>query len=164
MKKNKIVFWQGKYLVENVNKFCGKINPIVYRSSWESKFCYFLDHHPNVKKWCYECLEIAYYNPLDKKMHRYYPDFYFEEENNKGNKRIFVVEVKPKTQIIPPKEPKSNRGRKRYLYEAKTYITNRLKWEAAEKYCDSKGYEFRIAVLEKVKDLEQWKVFSLKQI
>jgi hypothetical protein len=143
----------------------GKKNPRC-RSSWEHKFCYFLDHQPQVKKWSFESIEIQYYYPIDKKVHRYYPDFYFEEEDNSGKTRKFLVEVKPKTQTIPPKAPKNKnrKARKTYIYEAQTYVRNRCKWESAKEYCKRKGYEFRIVSLVKRKGNEVWEVFSLNQI
>jgi len=164
-RRKKDGFYKGKYIVENRQKYLGKTDPI-YRSSWESKFCYFLDHTPQVKKWNYECIEIEYYNPIDKKIHRYFPDFYFEEEDNNNKKRTFIVEVKPKSQIRPPKAPKNNNGkaRLRYLNEAKTYVINKCKWESADAYCRKKGYEFRIASLVRIKGNDIWKVVSLKQI
>lgn len=161
MRKDKSGFYRGVYLVENKEKYGGKANPI-YRSSWESKFCYFLDHHPNVQKWCFECLVIPYYNSIDKKIHRYITDFCFQEVDKKGNKRRFVVEVKPEKQIIPPKPPKNKNAKAqiRYAYEAETYARNRCKWRAAEDFCKKRGYEFRLVCL--VSNF--WKIYSLNEI
>jgi hypothetical protein len=112
-------WYQGIYIVENTEKYKGKSNPIC-RSSWEHRFSFFLDHCPNVNMWCFECLIIPYYNEIDKKMHRYITDFCFAEVDSKGQTRKFVVEVKPKKQITPPKIPKNknNKAQKRYIYEA----------------------------------------------
>lgn len=142
MSKN---FYSGVYQVENKDKYIGIKNP-VYRSSWESRFCYFLDHNQNVLKWGYECLTIAYFSPLDNKMHKYYPDFVVELTDKTGVLKKFIVEVKPKSQTKIPKEPKNNnkKAQKRYLYEANTYVTNKCKWEAAEIYCQQHGMEFKL--------------------
>jgi hypothetical protein len=165
MKKNKNGFWQGRYFIENINKFDGKNKSIIYKSSWESKFCYFLDHHPNVKKWCYECLRIKYYNCLDQKNHVYITDFCFQKITN-GNKQNFVVEVKPKRQIFPPLIPKnkSQKRKKRYLQESQTYVQNLCKWAAADEYCKKKDLNFRIVALVKIKEEYHWEVFTYDQI
>ena len=154
-------WYQGVYIVENKEKYKGKQNPFC-KSSWEHRFSFFLDHHPDVKKWCFECLVIPYYSTIDNKMHRYITDFCFEEVDEKDQKRRFVVEVKPESQIVPPKQPKNNnrKAQKRYIYEATTYARNRCKWGAAEDYCKKHGYEFRIACLVK----GNWKVYSLNDI
>jgi len=161
MRKGKSGFYKGVYIVENKEKYKGKQNP-VYRSSWESRFCHWLDHHPSVKTWCFECLVIPYFSDVDKKMHRYITDFCFIEVDSKNNQRRFVVEVKPEKQIIPPKPPKNKNGKaqRRYIYESTTYVKNRCKWRAAEEYCKKKGYEFRIVCLVK----GNWKVYSLNEI
>jgi len=165
MRKNRDGFYTGEYVVENKEKYTGIKNPKC-RSSWEHRFAHFLDHQPQVKKWSFESIIIEYFFPIDKKIHRYFPDFYFEEEENGGKVRKFLIEVKPKTQIFTPKEPKNNNNKRRlrYLYEAQTYVKNRSKWEAADLYCKKYGYEFRIASLVKNKGNDIWKVFSLNQI
>ena len=154
-------FYKGVYIVENKEKFKGKANPI-YRSSWESRFCHWLDFHPSVTNWCFECLVIPYFSVTDKKMHSYITDFCFQEIDTKGNKKRFVVEVKPEKQTQPPKQPKNKNGKAqiRYIYECHTYAKNRCKWEAADAYCQKQGYDFRIVCLVG----EKWKVYSLKDI
>lgn len=153
--------YKGQYIVENKSKYKGKKDPI-YRSSWESRFCHMLDTNPNIKSWCFECLIIPYYNEIDKKMHRYITDFCFIEVDKNGDIRKFVVEVKPKTQIMPPKQPKNNnqKAQRRYIEEAHTYVKNRCKWKAANDYCQKKGLEFRLVSIVK----ENWEVFTIKDI
>ena len=53
-----------------------------------------------------------------------------------------VIEVKPKKQLSPPKEPK--RKTKRWLNEVQTYIINQAKFKAANEYCKDRRYAFRI--------------------
>lgn len=161
MKKNRKGFYQGIYIVENKEKYKGKNNPIC-RSSWEHRFSFFLDHHPDVKMWCFECLVIPYYNRIDNRMHRYITDFCFVETDSEENTKKFVVEIKPKKQILPPTPPKNKnkKAQKRYICEAHTYAKNRFKWEAADKYCKEKGYEFRIVCLVG----ENWEVYSINDI
>jgi len=156
---------KGIYIVENNEKYFGKSNP-KYRSSWESKFCYFLDHCNNVTKWAFESIIIPYVNEIDGKTHKYITDFCFEEVDKNGKVRKFIVEIKPEKQTKPPKPPKNQnkKAQKRFLYEAQTYIKNICKWRAVHSYCLKKGLEFRIVSLLVVNGNAQWDVVSLDQI
>ena len=57
-----------------------------------------------------------------------------------GNIKTFLIEVKPKAQMSPPKAKK--RQTKRYIEECVTYATNISKWEAATVYCQKRGWSF----------------------
>lgn len=165
MKKNKKGFYQGEYIVENAHKYIGKHNPL-YRSYWESKFCNFLDNHRNIVKWGFEEIEIPYLNMVDKKIHRYITDFYFEEIDLNNNLSKYIAEVKPLRQTKPPKKPKNRnqKANKRFLYEAHTYIKNVCKWRTAEQYCNKRNINFRIVSLVNKKGFYNWEVFTLKQL
>jgi len=137
--------YKGKYIVENKEKYLNDKSPI-YRSSWEAKVCKFFDMSDSILKWSYESVVIPYVNAIDGKTHRYYPDFYIEKKNKNGTISKVIVEVKPKKQTIPPKEPKTNnwKSKRQYMYEAEMFIVNQCKWKAASAYCDKYGYEFQI--------------------
>lgn len=134
------------YVVQNKEKLIGNDIKIICRSSWEHRMCSFLDLKEDVLKWGYEILTIEYFSPIDKKMHRYYPDFYAEMKEKNNIIKKYIIEVKPDNQTIPPKQPKNNnkKATKRYIYEAYEYVRNQCKWEAAKKFCEKKGYEFKI--------------------
>ena len=100
------------------------------------------DENPNVTKWASEELAIPYMSPVDRKKHKYYPDFIVEMKNKEGVVETLMIEVKPKKQTEPPKKPK--RQTKRFLNEAKTYLTNQAKWDAANAFCERKGWRFKI--------------------
>jgi hypothetical protein len=138
-------YYQGEYIVENKEKYIGKSNP-KYRSSWESRCCWFMDHNPNIIKWGYECVEIEYFNVIDKKIHKYYPDFYCETIDKEGLNKKYIIEVKPTNQTLQPKQPKINNKKayRRYLYEAHQFVKNQCKWEAAKDFCKKRGLEFQI--------------------
>jgi len=138
-------FYNGEYQVVNKQKYIGEKNPR-YRSSWECRFCYFLDFQPKVILWGYECLVIEYFNVIDKKIHRYYPDFYFEKLEQDNSISKFVVEVKPANQTVPPKPPKNGnkKAQKRYIYEAHEYVKNKCKWESSEEFCKKRGLKFKV--------------------
>lgn len=129
---------KGRYQQGYINpSSCKKLfqsqsnEPIIFRSSYERAFVYWLENNPTVKRWASECLEIPYMY-IDGKTHRYYPDYIVEMEN--GDK--IVVEIKPKNQTIKPINENS------IAYEM--YIKNMCKWKAAKKYCDERGLKFQI--------------------
>jgi len=141
-KKNWI---QGEYKLKNPEKYKGTL-PIIYRSSWEQRVFYFLDTHPSIIEWGSESIIIPYKSPIDNQIHRYYIDLHFTVKNKKGEIKKYLIEIKPKKQTKPPKEPKrkTQKALERYKKEQLEYIKNRAKWEAAEKWARHKGYIFQI--------------------
>jgi len=100
------------------------------------------DDNPNVIRWASEEVCIPYMSPVDRKRHRYYPDFLVEIKNKKGEIETLLVEVKPYKQTQLPKKPK--RVTKTFINEAKRYSINQAKWDAAREVCEKKGWEFKI--------------------
>jgi hypothetical protein len=134
--------YSGKFKPKNYKKYKGDPTKIFYRSLWERRFMVYCDNNPNIIEWGSEELIIPYISPLDKKPHRYFPDFYIKYVNGKGQTVREVIEVKPKKQLKPPKEPK--RRTKRYLGEVQTYMINQAKFRAAEEFCKDRRLKFRI--------------------
>ena len=134
--------YRGKYKPKNPNKYVGDPTKINYRSLWERKCMLRFDDNPNIIKWASEEIAIPYLSPVDRKRHRYYPDFMVELKNKEGKVETIMIEVKPKKQTEPPKPRK--RKSVTYLNEAKTYAINQAKWAAAQALCDRKGWTFRI--------------------
>ena len=64
-------------------------------------------------------------------------------KDNSGNKKKFLIEIKPSKQVA---KPVANNRKKQstILYEQTTWITNQAKWEAAKRWSEKKGYEFII--------------------
>ncbi len=135
----------GEYLVVNTEKYLGSSNP-KYRSSWEERWCYQLDHNKNVLKWHFEPFSIPYFYEVDKKEHKYIIDFYAEVLDKNGDTKKFILEIKPKKQTQLPKKPKNNnaKAQKRYITEVATFIKNKNKWDSAISFCKKKGLIFRI--------------------
>ena len=131
-------FKKGPYNIKNPRKYLGKTLPFC-RSSWEFSFCAHCDNSPSVAKWASECFAIKYYDPVQHKVRRYFIDFYMETIN--GDK--FVVEVKPKRQTMKPRMGK-NKSKKTMLYEAQTWATNQAKWKSAVKFCEERGFTFKL--------------------
>lgn len=133
--------YSGKFKPKNYKKYKGDPTKIFYRSLWERRFMVYCDNNDKIIEWGSEELIIPYISPLDNKQHRYFPDFYIKYVNNKGQTVREIIEVKPKKQLKPPKEPK--RRTKRYLQECATYMVNQAKWKAAEEYCALRRLKFR---------------------
>ena len=130
--------FKGIYKPTNPKKYVGNPNNIVYRSLLERKFMVYCDNNPGITNWASEELPIRYYNPIDKKYHRYFPDFILKTD--KGRKML--IEIKPSRQCKPPKTPtKKTRAFMRSNFE---YIKNRAKWKAATQYADDNNAKFKL--------------------
>jgi hypothetical protein len=132
---------KGRFKPKNPQKYKGDANNIIYRSTWEIKVMNYLDENPNVIWWGSEELPIPYYSPIDKKKHRYFPDFIAKMRKADGTVMTYIIEVKPEKQTQPPTQ---KRKTKTYLQEAITYEINKAKWYAAEEFCKDHGWQFQI--------------------
>jgi len=134
-------YHQGKYRLKNPEKYKGDPNNIIYRSSWELKVLKWLDAHPQVVWFASEELVIKYKNPIDEKIHRYFPDFVVKMKLNTGKVMTYVIEVKPHHQT---QQPERKRKTKKFINEQVTYIINQSKWKAADEFCQEHGWQFKI--------------------
>ena len=134
--------YSGRFKPKNYKKYKGDPTNVFYRSLWERRFMVYCDNNPNILEWGSEEIIIPYKSPLDKKVHRYFPDFFIKYKNSSGKIVREIIEVKPKRHLSPPKEPK--RKTKRYLGEVNTYIINQAKFKAAEEFCKDRKLGFRI--------------------
>ena len=134
--------YKTKYKTINPSKYIGNPTNIICRSLWERRGCKYLDYNKNVITWGSEEVIIPYYSPVDKKNHRYFPDFIAEIKTNNGDIKTYIIEVKPKKQTIPP--PKKKKSTRSYIKECLTYSVNEAKWKSAKKYCKQKGWNFII--------------------
>lgn len=140
--------YKGKFKPKNPNKYLGNIVDIVYRSSLELRFMVYCDQTPSVVAWASEELIIPYRSPIDGKVHRYFPDFWVRVRNPDGAIQERLVEIKPKKYRRPPdpakKRTKTGRLSRRYVNEVKNWGVNSAKWEAAQEYCEVRGWEFLV--------------------
>lgn len=134
--------YKSRYLPENPKKYIGNPNNIICRSSWERRFCNWCDKNENILEWGSEELYIPYYDPVKRKVRKYYPDFFIKVQESTGNIKKYIIEIKPKRQTQPPQTPK--RKTKSYLNEVYTYATNEAKWKAAIEFCKDHMIEFKI--------------------
>ncbi len=130
--------YKGIYKPTNPKKYAGDPNKIVYRSNWERKFMVYCDSNDDIILWASEELAIPYYNPVTKKVHRYFPDFIIKTSQNKK----FMIEIKPAKYLKPPKAGK--RKTRRFFGEQVEFIKNQAKWKAASEYCEDQNMEFKV--------------------
>ena len=76
--------YKGKYRVRNYKKYKGDPTGVVYRSLWERKFMDWCDKTPRVLQWWSEEIAIPYYDPVQKKWRRYFPDFWVRVREANG--------------------------------------------------------------------------------
>lgn len=140
MKENK--YHQGFFRPQNPEKYMGDPKNIIYRSSYELKFMQWCDRTENILKYSSEEFSVSYYNPVKRKVCRYFPDFMIEvrEVDNKIQK--YIIEIKPEKQV---KEPvRGNKKTKTYITEMNNYLVNQSKWKAIQEWCDDHLIKFRI--------------------
>lgn len=132
----------GEFVPINPKKYVGRY-PIIIRSGWERMFCQWLDVNAIVLEWSSENIAIPYYDPVQQKNRRYYPDFWMKVKNKKGGTAKYVVEIKPAKETKPPTK-RGRKTKKTQLFQESTWITNQAKFKAAEQYCKKMGYIFKI--------------------
>jgi hypothetical protein len=134
--------YSGKFSPKNVNKYLGDPTNIWYRSLWERRVMVHLDDNPNVVEWSNEEIVIPYLSPVDNRWHRYFPDFFARIRNRNGLLEAMILEVKPKSQSVPPTPKK--RITKQYINEVMTWGVNEAKWKAATEYCKDRKWTFKV--------------------
>ena len=126
---------QGKFQIQNPNKYIGKGDP-TYRSSWEFAFMQFCDNNPAVVQWASEAIHVNYRNPFTGKNTIYVPDFLIIYIDKNGKRHGEVIEVKPSKETTM-EAAKTQRDKA-------AVALNMFKWEAARKFCAAQGLRFRI--------------------
>lgn len=132
-------FQQGYYHPKNPHKYVGDVSKIRYMSSYELETHAFFDNNDRVLRWASEEIAIPYLKPTDGKLHKYYPDYWVEYVNRSGEIIHEIIEVKPASQTRVPRANTKHR-----LYEQLTFAVNTAKWQAAQAFCEAKGWKFRI--------------------
>lgn len=163
LQEGETVYKQGNYHPINPDKLVGATE-IIYRSSWEGAFCVWCDRNDAVLHWGSEPCQIAYKdpssvdfdkckkfgidakNPMNWKDANYYPDFFIELRSDDGSVRKVIIEIKPKDQTYPPRQPDTNNAKalKKYAKDARRYVQNMAKWEAANRWARERGMEFEV--------------------
>lgn len=134
--------YKGKYRVLNPLKYKGEINNVVYRSLWELRFMKWCDGNASILEWGSETVVIPYVSPVDRKVHRYFVDFFIKVLDKSGKTQKYLIEIKPEKFTKPPPIPK--RKTKQFIDEVFQYGVNEAKWKAAFEYCEDRKMKFMI--------------------
>ena len=134
-------FSQGYFPINECQKYIGK-GPIIYRSSWERKFCMYCESIPQIVQWSSEPVKIKYINSLDGREHSYFPDYYMKLDNDDE----YLIEVKPSSQLQKPTPPKrkTKKAVANYKYAYEMYVTNMCKMQYAEHWCNKRGWKLLV--------------------
>lgn len=125
---------KGKFNPKNPQKYMGKKAP-TYRSSWELVFMRFCDENPHITEWISEPMRIPYLNPIKQCKTTYVPDFLVAYKDKSGKRKVQLIEIKPKKQIL---------GEARSQRDKIQAVINEAKWQAAHTFCQQKGIEFKV--------------------
>ena len=134
--------YKGRYVVNNPAKYAGDPTRVIYRSLWELKFMKWCDNNSDVLEWGSEEIIIPYLSPVDKRIHRYFVDFYVKVRDRQGVVQKYLIEIKPSKFTQPPCKP--DRITKRYVEEVMTWGVNQSKWKNAAEFCEDRGWKFQI--------------------
>ena len=134
--------YKGRFRATNPKKYKGDISNIVYRSLWELRFMKWCDTEPSVEEWGSEIVVVPYISPVDRKIHRYFVDFYIKIKDKNGMLQKYLVEIKPERFTKPPAIPKKKT--KAFIDEVFQYGVNDAKWKAAFEYCQDRNMKFII--------------------
>lgn len=134
-------YHQGFFTPLFPNKYKGDTSKIIFRSGLEKNYMVYFDTHSKILEWNSEEVIIPY-DWVDGKCHRYFVDFWIKVQNNNGEIKEYLVEIKPHSQTLPPKTPK--RQTQKYKMAVATFFKNQAKWEAAKKSALKNGMEFII--------------------
>jgi hypothetical protein len=124
----------------NPAKYKGDITTVIYRSLWELRFMKWCDQSPSIIEWGSETVIIPYVSPVDKKVHRYFVDFYIKVKSKNNTTEKFLIEIKPEKFTKPPEIPKKKT--KRFIDEVFQYGVNEAKWKAAFEFCTDRNMKF----------------------
>ena len=134
--------YKGKFRPKNPGKYRGDVANIVYRSLWELRFMKWCDINPSVQEWGSEIVIVPYVSPIDRKVHRYFVDFYMKVKNKTGDPQKYLIEIKTERFTKPPEIPKKKT--KRFIDEVFQYGVNEAKWKAAFEFCEDRNMKFMI--------------------
>lgn len=134
--------YKGRYRINDPLKYKGDIHNVIYRSLWELRFMKWCDSNSSVLEWGSETIVIPYISPIDKKIHRYFVDFFIKVKDKNEEIKKYLIEIKPEKFTKPPAIPK--RKTKQFIDEVFQYGVNEAKWKAAFEYCEDRKMKFMI--------------------
>ena len=91
---------KSRYKPKHPQKYQGNHNNIICRSSWERKFCRYCDLTENIISWASEEISIPYMSPVDKRPHKYFPDFLMKVRESNGSTVSYTHLTLPTKRIV----------------------------------------------------------------
>ena len=129
--------------LKNPQKYKGT-RPLTMRSGWEICYSQYLDQHSAVVEWSSESIVIPYISPLDGKLHRYFPDFWYKYLDREGNYAELLVEIKPYVEKMLAESPSPpKRMTKGAIQRIHTALKNAAKWKYARHWCEQEQQKER---------------------
>lgn len=154
MIKDNKTFYKTRFIPKHPQKYIGDVNNIILRSSWELNLANNFDRNIMVLEWSYESIVIPYIKWTDKKVHKYYPDFYVKFKDKNGNIQQEIIEIKPKTEItyaltllesnFTQMYPIRSKNIKTKIYHQTTALVNASKWKYAKEWCEKRNMKFKL--------------------
>lgn len=144
-KPRKGVIKQGYFFPKNPEKYKGDLTKIIYRSSWEHAFLRFCDLNSGIIQYEIEPFAINYFNPVTRKVHKYFIDFYVKLRDGNATKE-WLVEVKPIRHTQKPGTPKKMTKKSVDSYKSgyNRWKVNMAKFKAAEEFANINNLQFDV--------------------
>lgn len=141
------MYRQGYFKPVNPQKYVGDPGKIIFRSTWEKKFATYCDLNDKIVAWSSETIQVPYLNPVEGATRLYNLDFYLKVQQEDGNVKHFIAEVKPAKKLLKPVLPKNRLSEKRveaHILQMREYAVNMAKFHAAKEWAKARGWEFII--------------------
>jgi len=91
-------------------------------------------------------MSIPYMDPIDKRVHQYYIDFWVEMKEKDGHVGRWLIEIKPERNIIIPPEPKNQTASalSNHISQVKRVMKNIAKFQAARNFAKIQNMKFAV--------------------
>lgn len=138
-----------KFTPKHPDKYVGDVDKIVCRSNLEYRYFKYFDENSSIIKYSSEEIVVPYLSPMDRKMHRYFPDFLIQIKTKSGQIKNVLIEIKPSVETVEPKKGKKKIST--FMSEVATWQINSAKWAAAEIFAKKHNMDFIVLTEKHVK-------------
>jgi len=128
--------------LKHPEKYCGKIQYIEFRSSYEISAAKYLDRNDSILQWSSEENIVYYKSPIDKRRHRYFVDFYIKYKVASGKTKEALIEIKPYKDTLDKPQITEGMSSKTKETVIHAHVINQAKWSAARAYCNKRNMSF----------------------
>lgn len=135
---------QGRFIPRHPERYVGDTASIYYRSSQELDFMNFLDLSPVVSSWTSENPGTAIPYDYQGVQHTYFPDFLVRFSDDTLNRKANKIAVPREPVSLIELKPDSHYNNNVTGSDKEQVAINKAKFSAAETFCKSKGWSFRV--------------------